>query len=263
MNTLRVLRLSAITGFADYASVYTVRSWLAGWLFRVLCQVAFFTLVSRLVGPAVHREYLLVGNAVLIAALESCMVVASTTWERRAGTLPLLVASGARPAVVFCGRSVHWVLSGTLTSSVSLFAVGLVFEPDLIRIRSLAVLPLVLLVSITTYCFGLVLAAVVLRFMELRNVVGNLAYLGLMAICGVQVPVDYWPTVVRVVANVLPLTHGLAAVRLVLAGGEAGAVLLQAGTEALVGAAWLAVALGVFGRLVDGGRRNGSIEFDE
>ncbi|MBP2471875.1 ABC-2 type transport system permease protein [Crossiella equi] len=260
MNVLRVVGNAARAGWADYTAVYTLRSWLLGWLLRVLCQVAFFTSVGRLVGAGASPAYLLVGNAVLIAAMESCMVVASTTWERRAGTLPLLVASGTHPAAVFCGRSVHWVATGTLTSLTSLAVIGLAVEPSLLGRGFLLAVPLVLLVAASTYCFALVLAALVLRFMELRNVIGNLAYLGLMVLCGVQVPVGYWPPVLQHVAAALPLTHGLSAVRAALGEGQ---VLRPAALEAVVGLCWLGLAVLAFRWLVDGGRRDGSIEFND
>ncbi|MEJ7702864.1 MAG: hypothetical protein WKF47_04025 [Geodermatophilaceae bacterium] len=62
----------------------------------MVSQVIFFALIGRLLDSPEAAAYLLVGNAVMIAALEAMMVVASTTWERRAGTLPLLIAAPSR-----------------------------------------------------------------------------------------------------------------------------------------------------------------------
>jgi hypothetical protein len=45
-----------------------------------------------------------------------------------------------------------------------------------------------------------------------------------MAVAGANVPVDFWPGPVQAVANLLPVTHGLLAVRQLLdGGGEAAA----------------------------------------
>ena len=41
------------------------------------------------------------------------MSIASTTWERNAGTLPLLIAAPGPLWPVFVGRSVQWLPSGT------------------------------------------------------------------------------------------------------------------------------------------------------
>jgi ABC-2 type transport system permease protein len=73
---LTTLRYAIAAGWADFAVVYTWRTWTAGWLTRVLCQVAFFALIGRLLGSAERTQFLLVGNAALIAAVESCFVCA-------------------------------------------------------------------------------------------------------------------------------------------------------------------------------------------
>lgn len=262
-TTLRVLRYAAASGFADFAVIYTWRTWTVGWLSRVLSQVAFYGLIGRLLGSPEQGRFLLVGNAVMIAAVESLFIVASTTWERRSGTLPLLVAAPSDPAVVFAGRSVQWLVSGLATSLISLVLLGAVFGVPLSPARVAGEVPLVMLVSLATYCFGLTLAGLVLRAMELRNVVSNVTGLVMMSVCGVQVPTTFWPSWVQHVASVLPVTHGLAAVRGLLAGAGAGAVLRQAALEAAVGAGWLVVAVLTFRRLAERGRHDGSIEFGD
>lgn len=263
MPALAVLRRATVTGFADYAVTYTPLTWTIGWLGRVLFQVTFFALIGRLLDDEDAGHFLLVGNAVMMAALDSLFVVASTQWERWAGTLPLLVAAPTSPLVVFSGRSVQWVVSGTATSLISLFGLGLLFGVPMAMPGALVAVPLVVLVSLSTYCLGLALGGLVLRAMDLRNVVSNVTHLTMMAICGVQVPVSFWPVGVQYVASVLPLTHGLAAIRAALDGAAAGEVLGEAGLELAVAAGWLTVAALIFDRLAEHGRRDGSIEFGE
>jgi ABC-2 type transport system permease protein len=263
MGQLQVLRYAIVSGFADYAAIFTWRTWLLGWLSRVLCQVAFFALIGRLLDSPEQEHFLLVGNAVFIAAMEAMMVVASSTWERRSGTLALLVAAPTGPLLVFAGRSLFNVVSGTVSASVALFALAPVFGVPLPMPAALAVLPLIALVSLSTYCAGLALAALVLRAVQLRNIAGNLGYLMLMTFGGVQVPLDFWPEPVRRVTDLLPLTHGLDAARGVLAAMPPAEVLRHAMLEAAVGVCWLFVAALLFGHLADSGRRTGTIEFGD
>lgn len=260
-NTLTVLRYAAATGFADFGVMFTWRSWTVGWLSRVICQVAFFAMIGRLLGSPEAVRYLLVGNVVLIAVLESAFVTAGTTWERRAGTLPLLIAAPTSPVVVFCGRSVQWLASGTASASVALLVLAPVFGIALPMPRGLLVVPMVGLVSVSAYCFGLVLAGVVLRAMELRNVVGNLIWMGIALVAGVQVPVTFWPGWVQAVSAALPATHGLAGIRTLLDGGPLATVASRAGLEVAVALGWLTVATLTFRHLAEQGRRTGSIEF--
>ncbi|MGW7547282.1 ABC transporter permease [Streptomyces sp. NPDC054770] len=260
-EALTLLRHGSAIAVADLAAVYTWRTWLFGWLVRMLSQVVFFTLAGRLTGAGGDERFLVTGNALMVCAVEATMVVASSAWERSLGTLPLLVAAPARLAWTFVVRSLQWVISGTATSLVALFALGPVFGLRWTVVSACAAVPLVLLTSLGTYCVGLALAAVVADRPGLRNVVSNVAYLGMMAVCGVQVPVHYWPPPVQAVAQVLPLTHELDALRGVLDGAPPDRVLLQALLGAVTGAGWLAVAVLGFGWVARRGRRTGAIEF--
>ena len=62
-------------------------------------------------------------------------------------------------------------------------------------------------------------------------------------------------------ADLLPLTHGLDAIRQLFAGGPVADILGNAALEAMVGAGWMVLALATFRRLADAGRRDGSIVF--
>ena len=73
-------------------------------------------------------------------------------------------------------------------------------------------------------------------------------------------PLAAYPAPVAVVAQFLPLTHGLVAIRSVLA-GDLGPVLPQAALEAAVGLGWLGLCLATFSRFLRRGRRDGSLEF--
>ena len=257
----RVVRCSAANAVADLSATYTWPTWLFGWLLRMLCQVLFFTLAGRLFAADDHERYLFIGNAVMPCAIEAMMVVASSAWERRAGTLPLLVASPADVAWIFVGRSLQWLPSGMATSLAALFLLGPFFGLHWSVATGVLAVVLVVFAAVTTYCFGLLLSALVLGASSWRNVASNVAYLGMMAICGIEVPVDYWPLAVRVVAWCLPLTHELAALRGALGGAPPGTVALHAVLGLAVGACWLAAALFAFRRIADHGRRNGSIAF--
>ncbi|CAM5603535.1 MULTISPECIES: ABC transporter permease [Streptomyces] len=256
-----VLRRGSAVALADLAAIYTWRTWLCGWVARMLCQVAFFTLIGRLLGGAGDERFLVIGNALMVCAIEATMVVASTAWERGLGTLPLLTAAPTHLAWAFIGRSLQWIVSGTATSLVALYAVTPFFGVHWTVVSvTAAVLP-VFLTAAGTYCFGLTLAALVLNRPGLRNVVSNVAYLGMMAICGVQVPLHDWAVPVRAVAALLPLTHELLALRHLLDGAPVSAVAGETALGALAGAGWLAAAVTAFGWVAERGRRAGTIEF--
>lgn len=260
-DNLRILRWSMTSAVADMRAFYTWKTWTFAWLSRVLCQVAFFALIGKLLGSIDHVQYLLIGNAVYVGVSVTMFVTASTSWERMAGTLPLLVAAPAHPFVVFAGRSVEWLADGLACVTISLVVLAPAFDVSLPMPSALLAIPLVAVTLISVYCFGLVLAGLALRVMHLRNLVGNVGGLTLMLLGGVQVPTSFWPRPVSYVAGLLPLSHGLRAVRQLLAGAPAGTVIRLVALEAGIGLCWLAVAALVFRQLAESGRRDGSIEF--
>jgi len=260
-QAFRVMRYAMANAFADLKTAYSWRTWLFGWLGRMLAQVVFFTALGKITGGAETVQFLIVGNAVMTSAVEAMFVVASTTWERAEGTLPFLFAAPSNLTWVFVGRSIQWVISGSGTSAVALLVLGPLFGVTWSPLRVPAVLLLVLLTASTTYCFGLFLAALVLNASAMRNLVSNTAYLVMMAICGVQVPATYWPAGIQWVADALPLTYCVAAVRRLAAGAPAQPVLVDAFLGLAVGMAWLAAAWVAFGTFAARARRAGTIDF--
>jgi ABC-2 type transport system permease protein len=261
LDVLRIVRWAAETGARDYASIYTWKSWLAGWYLRVLTQVIFFALIGRLLDSEDAVFYLLVGNAIMLAAMTGIWSLNMVGWERNTGTLPLLVASPSSAVVVFASRGLYLAADGLLSSTAALFVAGPLFGLPLPWPRVLLILPLTALVALSAYSFGTCWGGVLVRYREVNNVVVNGSILTVMALAGVNVPVAFYPEALEWVANVLPLTHGLQAVRDVLDGAPAADVLAGAAAEGAVGLGWLVVALATFNRLASQGRKDGSIEF--
>jgi ABC-2 type transport system permease protein len=251
MHAATVIWASAANAYHDFRVTYTWRTWTFGWLGRMLAQVTFFTYLGVLIGGPEQIRFLVIGNAVMTCVIEAMMVVASTSWEHWLGTLPLIAAAPANPLWIFFGRSLQWPLSGAATSLVALFGLGPLFGVDWSLEQVPSVIGLVVLIALSTYCFGLCLAAPVLLRVGLRNAVSNVAYLAMMAICGVQVPLAFWPGWVQGIAKTLPLTHGLAGLRAVQEGRPA---LREAGLALLAGLGWLALA-GLGFRIVRGVNR--------
>jgi ABC-2 type transport system permease protein len=260
MSVLRVLGYAALTGARVYTAIYTWRSWLAGWFLRVVAQVLFFSLIGRLLGSDEQMYYLLVGNAVMLAAMQGIIALNLVTNERDTGTLPLLAASPTSAVLVFAARGAYLILDGLVSSLGALLVAGALVGLPLPWPRCLIVAPLTLLVAASTFAFGTVLAGLLIRIRQINAIVSNVTITVFMTVCGVNVPLTRLPTPVAAGARLLPLTHGLAAVRAVLA-GRSGTALVQAGWEATVGAGWLVVAVLTFGTFVRHGRRDGSLDF--
>ncbi|MEG8183197.1 ABC transporter permease [Nocardia terpenica] len=258
---LRIIKYSAANAFADMRAVYTWKTWVFGWLGRMLAQVAYFVVLGHAIGGSAGARYLVIGNALMTSVIESLSVIASSAWERQAGTLALIAASPARPTWVFVGRSLQWPISGIATSLVALFTLGPIFGAHWAVGQVAPVVCIVVLTAVTTYFWGLFLAALILNTSGLRNVVSNVAYLTMMAVCGVQVPVDYWPRWVGIAADAIPLTHLVAALRALADGDGATHIVALALRGLAVGFCWLIAADWAFRRLLSRGKVAGTIDF--
>jgi ABC-2 type transport system permease protein len=257
---LRIVWYATQSGLSDFSAAFTWKTWLAAWYLRILAQVLFFASIGTLLGHG-QTAYLLIGNSVFLMATHSLLATASTTWERDSGTLPLLVASPAPSWLVLLGRSLFWIPEGIACAVGALLIVGLPLGVPLPPVRVLLCLPMLLLIGVTTYALGVFLGATVLTRNDLRNVVGNAASTTMMALCGVNFPVAVLGPAARAVAGVLPLTHGLIAVRATLDHGVDAAVAAQLSYEAMTGLGWLAAAFVTLRWLETRSRRDGRIVF--
>ncbi|WP_128378555.1 ABC transporter permease [Streptomyces cavernae] len=260
MNLLLIIRRAFWLGARDYTAIFTWKTWLTNWFVRVVAQVSFFALIGRMLGDPGQTQFLLVGNAVLLAAMVGMYAVNMVSWERNAGTLPLLAAGPTHPAVVLTARGSYLILDGTLSASGALLVTAHLFGMPLPWPRAAIVIALIAVVAASAYCFGILAGSLLLGFRSIQTIVTNVGLVTLMTLCGVNVPLDFYPEPMRWVASVLPLTNGLVAVRLAVT-GQWQAALFPAAWEALVGIGWLTLCLLMVTALVRRGRRHGTLDY--
>jgi ABC-2 type transport system permease protein len=163
--------------------------------------------------------------------------------------------------VVFSARGSYLAVDGALSALAALFIAGPMFGMDLPWPAVLAVVPLTAVVALASYCFGTFLAGIVFRFRNLNGLVVLTTHVSLMAACGVNVPLSYFPEALEVLARLLPVTNGLLAVRGVFEGADAATILTDAALEGAVAVGWMTVALATFNQLASRGRRDGSLDY--
>lgn len=255
---LRVMGQSLTLGLAEFRTLYTVRSWLAGWLTRMLAQVAFFGTLGLLLRSSSTIQYLLIGNAVVLVCFEATIVVLSMAGERYQGTMIPLLSAANHPAAVLLGRGLNWIVTGMITSFTTLAILPVVFGVPVSVPRLIGCVPILAVIGISGYLYGSFLGGLVLRFPQLDWLVLNVGYVLVMTFAGVNVPVSFWPAGIRVFANVLPVTHGLRAIRYLIAGAGAGTVAGSCALELLVAAGWAVMATASYGAFARNARRHGT-----
>jgi ABC-2 type transport system permease protein len=238
-------RLIFIGGLTSYRALF---AWLTPWILvpsfviAPIVQVLLFSYVGRAAGVG-SDTFFLIGNALQYASVPCVFAMGNTiSGERFTGTLPLLLASPARRIPLFLGRSLPVILNGFVVAMVTLL-VGALLLGVRLPVSSLGLLAFVVAVaSFSCAGLGLFTAAIAMRVRE-SAVLSNLAYGVLLIFSGANVPLPSLPGWMSTVAGWLPLTHGIAAARLVADGEGLAAIRDLLLREAGLGVLYVAIGL--------------------
>jgi ABC-2 type transport system permease protein len=255
-----VYRQGLIVGWHDFRDFWSLKSWIFGWMLRISTNAFAWVLLGRVVGSEARVTYLLVGNAVATGPAAALWASNATTWARYDGTHPLLVIAPVSLIPAVMGRTSIWLLNGVATSIATFALMGVAFGYRPVGPGAWLVPLVIILVCASTFCLALFMGALLSNRSRWRNMALDIGGMLMLALCGVSVPVSFWPDPVQWFAQVMPMTHGLLAIRLLLESGDSSIILRNLGLELLVGAGWLSIGLLTMDRLFNAGRADGSIE---
>ncbi|MDQ6748252.1 MAG: ABC transporter permease, partial [Candidatus Dormibacteraeota bacterium] len=256
------LRIFFIGGLISYRALFNwIRPavYIPSMLGAPIFQILFFTYLGRYSGVR-NDAYFVVGNAVQVCSMSAiyAMTMALAN-ERNFQTLSPLLATPANRLALVIGRGIPVIANGLLVSAFG-FLVGVVllhFRPGWHTVPALV---LVLLVTVTSCTgLGMVLGSFGLRVRDVFFL-SNLAYFLMLLFCGINVPLDVLPPFMQAIGNVIPLTHGVAAARVIAGGGGLTAASGQLASEAAVGVAYVALAFTMFRFFEHQGRSAGVFE---
>jgi ABC-2 type transport system permease protein len=211
----RWLRLSLL-GYRALFSWLNPLDYLTIKILEPIAQLLFFTLLGQFAGfdPA----YFALGNAVRLASISglygSVMVMIE---ERMSGTLQLVVASATPIGQTLVTRVALQGLDGLLTTGLGLAVSFLFLGLDTNQVQWLWLLPALLITSYAIAGLGLFVSTIGVFGVDLGFVM-NFVYTLLILFCGVNFSITLLPPALQIIAHLLPLTHGLQAIRAIVAG---------------------------------------------
>lgn len=259
MSSLRVFFRGGVTSYR--ALFGWLNPWIAVPMFVIapLFQLLFFAYLGR--ATAVEDDaYFVVGNGLLAVALPGLIGMGgSVNGERTAKTLGMLLASPANRLALFLGRALPAIVNGFAVSAFCLVCGALLLH---VHVAASAVPALALIIVVCAFScsgLGLCVGAVGLRA---RNVI-SFSWIFvpvLLLVSGANVPRDRLPDWLQAVGSGLPLTHGIAAARDLVAGqtfGENGMPLL---IELVIGLTYAGVGLLLLRLFELESRRTASLE---
>ncbi len=211
---------------------------------------------AALGGAATYFDFVAVGLAYLLVVQSTCtQLLARVQEHQRSGTLEVLVASPAPPALLVLGMGTYPTLLGMLRSTVYLGFAGVLLGLNLDNANWLGAVVVLTLGAAAALAIGSFLAAFAVAF-RLGSAVGKTVIVALGLLSGVYFPAGALPFPLPAISAALPTTMAIDALRAALAGASwvPGAVLL---------AGWVAVGLPlsavVFARALRRARRIGTL----
>ena len=251
------LRETLRLGWLEYTAANPLRLMLGATGPRLVLQTLFLTSLGGVIGGPGHREYAFVG-ALCIALGSATIVYVSniavaekqfaTFWRIRSGCL--------NPATVMFTRAVPYPFAALLLVMASAAVVGPLAGLGPVAVRQLPLAGLYLLMALSTTAAGLAGAGLAIGRNADQLVTNVITYLIILCSGGFLPPGRLgW---VSGLGAVLPVTHGLAAVRAALAHRP---WLGQALGELAVGAAWAVLAAAAITMQAKRARRTGNDDY--
>jgi ABC-2 type transport system permease protein len=257
------LRLFLESAWLSYLGLFAwlrPATYLASKIIMPLAQILFFSLIGMFASGSRNVSFYVIGNSVQILAVSAIFgVTMSVGGERWSGTLAYLFATPANRLILFVGRAFMHVLDGMLGV---LFALGwgvVLFGLDLSHTSIPAFALTLLITTISTSGLGLLMGCLSLTMVDVMFI-NNTVYFALLIFSGANVPLSSMPTWMRAISSLLPLTRGLQAARLIIAGDPLSRVLPLLAGELLVGVAYLLVGYLFFRWFEFQARRRGTLE---
>lgn len=254
------LRLYADACMLQYRALFLWASpfaYVSSKLLVPIFQVVFFIELGMWASGRQDPVYFAVGNAMQLTAINGIFgVVMALGNERQFGTLSIFLGSPANRLAIYVGHSLVHVVDGMGSVAVGLLTAALVYHltPGPANLPLLALC--VLLVSISTAGFGLALGSVSLVYRDIL-LVANAFYFLLLLLAGVNFPVGRLPAALQFVSYALPMTRGIQAARLAVAGEGLQDVAGLLAAELAVGICYALIGFTLFRWLENRARQQG------
>lgn len=257
---LRLFFMGALLSYKALFRWLRPAQYLATKIWGPLMYMTFFVLLGRFATGEENTSFYVVGNAVQVTALSGIYgVTMSITGDRWEGTLVYLFATPANRMSMFFGRAVMHIGDGMLGVFIGLAWGVLLFGLDLSKASPSALVLTILVTTFSTAGLGLLLGCVSLIT---RNVmfVNNTVFFLLLVFSGANVPLQKLPEWALNISQVLPLTRGIAATRLIVGGASLQDVMPLIQGELLIGLFYGFLGYVFFRYFENQARRRGTLE---
>lgn len=234
VHSLRIYFAEAWLSYQGRFAITSPFGYIAGKLGFPFFLMLFFIFMGKYVGFS-DPVYIVIGNILLIPASSGMGgVTLAISDERQWGTLSYVLGSPAPRGPVFMGRAFYYILDGFVTALLGFVIAAGIFGLDLSTVNIFLLMACSLLIAVTSCGLGFLFGSISLVTRDgwmILNTFLSLLYI----LVGVNFPVTSLPALLQKLSWGLPLTRGIMAARLVLAGEGWSAISSLIAGEALIG----------------------------
>jgi ABC-2 type transport system permease protein len=259
-NSFHIFLGGAVLSYKALFRWFRLEPYIATKIIAPLNQILFFTLLGTFATGRDTASFYAIGNAIQLTAMSGIYgVTMSVGGERNEGTLIYLFGSPANRLLTFLGRALVHVLDGMLGVVMALIWAGLLLGVDYSRADLPALALTVFITTVSTCGLGLLMGCMSLLTVNVMFI-NNTIYFLLLVFSGANVPLANFPLWVQNAAHLLPLTRGIQAARLVIAGSRLAEVAPLLAGELLIGAVYVLIGYVLFSWFETTAKRRGTLE---
>jgi len=259
-NNLRLFWSGTRASWSTYLVELTPTVFFGFRIPRIILQSLFFVYLAKAAGGEPLARFALIGNAIQIAVFMAMLsmeeVIESEKWN---DTFQYLIAAPSSWFPSMLGKSISYFCDAILASAVSFAALIPLLHIDISFINLMRSVPVILLIVLSASALGWSIGAFSLPIRYGFMICNWFAY-AMIIFCGVNIPTSALPPAVQFIGNLLPVTHGLQAVRALIDGASYTSVLPLVGAECLVALVYSAIAWLTFGYRMKVTRQLGTFE---
>ena len=157
-------------------------------------------------GTGDYMSYVILGSLTYIYVVRTCLNVSrSLITELREGTLESLMITPFNRGEYFIGNMLQQTVATTFEVSVSLI-IALPFGLNLSNINPISFIIALLLALYGFFGLSMVLASIMLYTRD-TYISQNTLFVSILLMCGVTFPVDYLPSALRWIGELIPVTE--------------------------------------------------------
>ncbi len=179
-------------------------------------MVIFFSLIASHAYNTKDITPWVIGNAFVLCMYNAFFGVGTELIsERSYGTLKILIASPAHKFTVLLSKTTFHIVDSLITVLIGLMTGYILFNAK-IPVNTLPLFFLLLLAAMFSACtMGLFIGSIGLITRDI-NLLLNISSMMLMALSGVNYPIDKLPIILQKINNIMPLTHALKGARMLI-----------------------------------------------